>query len=130
MAHRTTLTLLALLLAAPASAQGFHHGGPYGYAPVAAYAAPYAAEDGFAGNFVRGSYIGAPLTRVPRPSQIVPAPWSYGTYGIPTVTGIAPAPTAQPTLTVINASGPPAHAVRGIDGRSGAQIISVQVPRR
>jgi hypothetical protein len=125
MAPRTTLALLALLLAAPASAQGFRG--------VDAYGPAYAGEDGFAGNFVRGTYIGAPLTRVPRPTQIVPAPWSYGTYGIPTVTGIAAPPAAQPTLTVINAGDSTArHRGRETAGGrpSGPQIISVQVPRR
>jgi hypothetical protein len=125
MAPRTTLALLALLLAAPASAEGFRN--------VDAYGPAYAGEDGFAGNFVRGTYIGAPLTRVPRPSQIVPAPWTYGTYGIPTVTGIAAPPAAQPTLTVINAGDPNApHRGRATAaGRpSGPQIITVQVPRR
>lgn len=125
MAPRTTLALLALLLAAPASAEGFRS--------VDAYGPVYAGEDGFAGNFVRGTYIGAPLTRVPRPTQIVPAPWSYGTYGIPTVSGIAAPPAAQPTLTVINAGDASARR-RGreaVAGRpSGPQIITVQVPRR
>lgn len=125
MAPRTTLALLALILAAPASAEGFHR--------VDAYGPVHAGEDGFAGNFVRGTYIGAPLTRVPRPTQIVPAPWSYGTYGIPTVSGIAAPPAAQPTLTVINAgdAGARRRGREAADGRpSGPQIISVQVPRR
>lgn len=110
MITRTAVTLLTVLVAAPASAQGVY---PYG-----------SGQDGFAGPFVRGTYIGAPLTRVPRPSQIVPAPWSYGTYGVPTVTGIAAAPALPPTLTVINATVPAARRA------AGAQIISVQVPRR
>jgi hypothetical protein len=125
MAIRTILPLMALILAAPASAEGF--GAPTPYAP--AYADGY----GFAGEFVRGDYIGAPLTRVPRPSEIVPSPWSYGTYGVPTVSGIAPAPTARPTLTVIQAAGPKGRQRLGAvaeERTAGAQIIAVRVPRR
>ncbi|MHB2206989.1 hypothetical protein [Methylobacterium sp. CM6257] len=124
MATRTLLTLLALTLVTPASAQTFRGG--------EVYVPAYAGDDGFAGEFVRGTYIGAPLTRVPRPTQIVPAPWSYGTYGIPTVSGIASPPAAQPTLTVINATSPERRR-RGAAGDSratGARVIAVQVPRR
>ncbi|MCJ2057437.1 hypothetical protein MKL09_12805 [Methylobacterium sp. J-048] len=113
MISRTGLTLAAILLAAPAWAQGI-----YPYAPVATQ------ESDFAGPLVRGTYIGAPLTRVPRPSQLVPSPWSYGTYGIPTVTGIAAAPAQPPTITVINATNP------AVSRAAGAQVITVQVPRR
>ncbi|MBE7200529.1 MAG: hypothetical protein INR70_22380 [Parafilimonas terrae] len=129
MAIRTTLPLMAvvsaLILAPPASAQGYGAATPY----VPAYADGY----GFAGEFVRGDYIGAPLTRVPSPTQIVPSPWSYGTYGIPTVSGIAPAPTAQPTLTVIHAASPKGRQRLGAvaeERTGGAQIIAVRVPRR
>ena len=120
MSDRIALTLFALVLAGPASAQGLYSDAP--------------GDDGFAGPFVRGAYIGAPLTRVPRPSEIVPAPWSYGTYGIPTVTGIASAPAAAPTITVINATAPNPDrrrgAARDADRAAGARIITVQVPRR
>jgi hypothetical protein len=112
---------LALVLAAPASAQGY------------GAAIPYADGYGFAGEFVRGDYIGAPLTQVPSPTQIVPSPWSYGTYGVPTVSGIAPAPTARPTLTVIHAAGRKGRQHLGAvaeERTAGAQIIAVQVPRR
>lgn len=132
MAIRTTLPLLtlvlSLVLAAPAAAQGIRAGVPY-----APYAPSYAEGYGFAGDFIRGDYIGAPLTRVPRPTQIVPAPWSYGTYGVPTVSGIALAPTAQPTLTVIHAAGPKDRRRLGAlaeERTAGAQIIAVRVPRR
>lgn len=119
--------LAAMMLAAcacPAAAQDFRgvesHGPAYG---------------GYAGGFVRGAYVGAPPTRLPRPSQIVPSPWSYGTYGIPTVSGIPAAPTGQPTLTVIDARGPQASSRRngasaGGDGSTGVRIIEVEVPRR
>lgn len=125
MATRTTLILLALTLAMPAAAQTFRGG--------EAYVATEAADYGFAGEFVRGSYIGAPLTRIPRPTQIVPAPWSYGTYGVPTVTGIAAPPAAQPTLTVINAGSTNGRGRTGapVGSRAaGPQVIAVQVPRR
>jgi hypothetical protein len=129
MATQTALALLALTLASPACAQGLRTVGPY--AP-----APYAASDGeggFAGEFIRGTYIGAPLTRVPSPAQIVPAPWSYGTYGVPTVSGIAAPPAAQPTITVIHATGPArSRRVGTVEAprTPGPQIIAVQVPRR
>ncbi|MCJ2062036.1 hypothetical protein MKK63_04880 [Methylobacterium sp. J-088] len=125
MAIRTILPLMALILATPAAAQGF--GGPAPYAP--AYGEGY----GFAGEFVRGDYIGAPLTHVPRPTEIVPSPWSYGTYGVPTVSGIAAAPTARPTLTVIQAAGSKGRQRLGAvaeERTAGAQIIAVRVPRR
>lgn len=125
MAIRTIIPLLALVLATPASAQGF--GGAVPYAPA------YADSYGFASEFVRGDYIGAPLTRVPRPTEIVPSPWSYGTYGIPTVSGIAPAPTAQPSLTVIQSGTARGRRHLGAiaeDRSTGARIIAVQVPRR
>ena len=103
---------------------------------------------GFADEAVRGAYIGAPLTRFPRPSEIVPPAWSYGTYGIPTVAGITRAPVGQPTLTVIDTPSPPPRRrggarilSRGESGRwarmdmpamesTGARIIAVRVPRR
>ncbi|MEE7447230.1 hypothetical protein MRF4_05075 [Methylobacterium radiotolerans] len=129
MANRMILILIALAAAAPASAQTFRSADPY--APVA-YAPGYGGDPGFANAFVSGTYIGAPLTRVPRPTQIVPSPWSYGTYGVPTVTGIPAAPAGQPTLTVISAA---PHGRRGAhpvsaDPGAGARIIAVQVPRR
>lgn len=129
MTNRLVLTVIALAAAAPASAQTFRSIEPY--APVS-YSSGYAGDPSFAGEFVRGTYIGAPLTRVPRPSQIVPAPWSYGTYGIPTVTGIPAAPAAQPTLTVINAAPKARRHERavGADPVAGARVITVQVPRQ
>ena len=125
MALRTILPLLALAAAAPASAQGYGAAIPYG--------SGYADGYGFAGEFVRGDYIGAPLTRVPSPTQIVPSPWSYGTYGVPTVSGIASPPTARPTLTVIHAAGSKGRQRLGAvaeERTAGAQVITVQVPRR
>ncbi len=117
------LVAMGLAASLPADAQGFHRTDAYG------------PGYGYAGDFVRGTYIGAPLTRVPRPSQIVPAPWSYGTYGIPTVSGIPATPAGQPTVTVINASGPEARMRRvdtsaSDDTQAGLRVIDVHVPRR
>lgn len=122
--------LAAVMLAAcicPAAAQDLRG--------VRSHGAAHGVDDGYAGAFVRGAYVGAPPARVPRPSQIVPAPWSYGTYGIPTVSGIPAAPAGQPTVTVINARGPKAPSTRGGvpaggEGATGARIIEVEVPRR
>lgn len=115
------------------------------YAPSYAYGS---GGYGFADEAVRGAYIGAPLTRFPRPSEIVPPAWSYGTYGIPTVAGITRAPVGQPTLTVIDTPSPQPRRrggarilSRGESGRwarmdmpamesTGARIIAVRVPRR
>ena len=110
------LAVLAIPAVAPASAQGLRTVAPHGTV--------YGTDGyGYADEFVRGNYVGAPLTRFPRPSQIVPTPWSYGTYGIPTVSGMPPAPTGQPTLTVVN--GGPATA-----SDPGIRVIEVRVPRR
>ncbi|MGU3538640.1 hypothetical protein [Methylobacterium sp. A54F] len=131
------------VLAYDARFAGRGYGAPYGYAEQGAVGYGYADEA------VRGAYVGAPLTRFPRPSEIVPSPWSYGTYGIPTVTGIPRAPVGTPTITVINADRPAARSPRNTSarvinrGRDGAwsqadtapveggpRIISVSVPRR
>lgn len=66
--------------------------------------------DGYAGPLIHGAYVGAPFTRVPRPSELVPSAWGYGTYGIPTVAGIRSAPAGIPTVYVIET--PPARATR------------------
>lgn len=77
----------------------------------------------FAGEAIGGAYVGAPLTRFPRPNEIVPPAWGYGTYGVPTITGIRQAPAGAPTLTVINSRDAAA-------AQSGVRMISVTVPRR
>lgn len=134
-----------------------HHGGSHRHVAFRGYAgAPYAyGNGGFADAAISGDYIGAPLTRFPRPNEIVPPAWGYGTYGVPTVTGIRQAPTAQPTLYVIDSPAPArAGFARGSarsrvlsKGRDGgwtqaeggasgettagaARVISVTVPRR
>ena len=125
-----TLVLLAALatmpVALPAAAEGYHSHGYYGYGrgvPRVAYGR------GFAQPFVAGEYIGAPFTTVPSPNRIVPTPWSYGTYGVPTASGIAAPPTGAPTLTVIHAPGSRKAARR--DGDAGdVRVVNVSVPRR
>jgi hypothetical protein len=144
---------LLALACGNATAQPLSYGG-YGQ-PV--YGAPSYA---FAGNAVSGAYIGAPFTRVPSPSRLVPPAWGYGTYGVPTVAGIRETPSARPALYVIERQGraqtrllPRRSAKivsRGSDGRwtdvaprseigaaersavedSGAQVVSVRVPSR
>ncbi|WP_204262944.1 hypothetical protein [Methylobacterium sp. BTF04] len=88
-----------------------------GYGGFPAYSGSY----GYAGPAIRGDYIGAPLTQFPRPTQIVPSAWGYGTYGIPTVTGIRQAPTGTPTIYVINA---PARATAQRDRTVRSRILS------
>ncbi|TXM91346.1 hypothetical protein FV232_07940 [Methylobacterium sp. WL30] len=117
---------------------------PYGYG--SAYGGPVGY--GFADEAVRGAYIGAPFSSVPSPNRIVPAPWSYGTYGIPTISGVREAPVAAPSLTVINPGLHPASRrgqgprilSRGRDGAwtsggqvqsgNGVSVVTVSVPRR
>lgn len=123
-----TVTLLAAVAALPASlpaaAEGFHPHSYYGEGyPRVAYGR------GFAQPFVAGEYIGAPFTRVPSPNRIVPAPWSYGTYGVPTASGIAAAPTGAPTLTVIHAPGA-RKGTRGEVDAGDVRVVNVSVPRR
>ncbi|MDR7035298.1 hypothetical protein J2X36_000033 [Methylobacterium sp. BE186] len=107
----------------------------------------YGGGYGYADGLIGGSYIGAPFTRVPRPSQIVPAPWTYGTYGVPTFSGKRQAPVGEPTVYVIDAPAARTRAPgkarilsRGRDGEwsrfeaapasaGGARVITVSVPR-
>lgn len=136
--------------------EGFRHGGfhrgrilpPYGLGY--AYGRSYGYGYGFADATVSGDYIGAPTTRFPRPNEIVPSAWGYGTYGIPTVAGIRQAPTAEPTVYVLDT---PARQVRRVaagprilsrrpDGQfadtaaapashgGGARVVTVSVPGR
>ncbi len=149
-AHITRAALAALSLAVGTAGAGaveiYRHGYGPAYAPSYGYGAP---RYGFADEAVRGTYVGAPLTRFPRPSEIVPPAWSYGTYGVPTVSGIPPTPVGEPTLTVINAREParrrPAPGARILSRDAGGgwtaaeaagtrpagvRVIEVQVPRR
>jgi hypothetical protein len=134
---------LALALCVAASGAATAQGTPYGYTSYGY---------GYAEPLVRGDYVGAPLTRFPRPSELVPAAWGYGTYGIPTVAGIRSAPVGVPTVYIIDrpeptarrrAAGPArvlsrgrdghwsdAQAERGVGRTAGAQIIPVRTPSR
>ena len=94
----------------------------YGYGPAYGGQGGY----GFADEAVRGAYIGAPFTSLPSPNRIVPAPWSYGTYGVPTISGLREAPVAAPSVTVVNSGMRPAprpgHGPRILSrGRNGAR---------
>lgn len=123
--------------------------GAQGVYPVYGAHGPY----GYADAAIDGAYVGAPLTRFPRPNEIVPSAWGYGTYGIPTVAGIPRPPVGEPTVYVINGVTPAARRREGgrarvlsrNPGRSwarddlgpepagaagGARIIAVTVPRR
>lgn len=136
-----TLTIiagLALTAALPALAREIRVAPSY-HAPAYGYHAAYGAQGygygsgygGFAQPFIQGDYIGAPFTSVPRPNQLVPTPWSYGTYGVPTVSGVAAPPVGAPTLTVIHAPGgkPGAHRGAGEDP-ADVRVVNVSVPRR
>lgn len=138
--------------AADAGERGFHgarHGGFGRVGPSAlgyGYGGRYGAYGyGFADAAVNGAYIGAPYTRFPRPNELVPPAWGYGTYGVPTATGIQQAPAADPTVYVIDT---PARASRsrvisrGSDGRwsedaavpapssGGARVVRMAVDGR
>lgn len=139
--HRSAVSRLALaaavsLGAGAAGAQGL---GGYGYG----------SGYGFADEAVRGAYVGVPFGAFPSPTRIVPAPWSYGTYGVPTLSGIARAPAAAPSLTLINpgprAPSRPSAGARVLSRDAGGgwervepdaqaahgpRIIAVTVPRR
>lgn len=104
----------AILLAGTAGASAWQR---YGYGGYVERSVPLGY--GFADEVIAGSYIGAPFARVPSPSELVPPAWGYGTYGIPTTTGIRQAPAGRPTVTVINADGPPPRS-----GGPGARVLS------
>ncbi|MBE7201777.1 MAG: hypothetical protein INR70_28785 [Parafilimonas terrae] len=127
--------LVPATMTLPALAQDVRPAVRYGatYRAYGGYPAPVGG--GFAQPFIQGDYIGAPLTAFPRPTQIVPTPWSYGTYGIPTVSGIAAPPVAAPTLTVIQSPRPKKAARRGgfvsaADDPSGVRVVNLTAPRR
>ena len=116
----------------------------------------YGDADGYGGPLIRGEYVGAPFTRVPRPTELVPSAWGYGTYGVPTVAGIRSAPVGTPTVYVIEtplarsaraparrskvvsrardgrwSRGPeaPAAAPAAMDPAGGARVVTVGVPQ-
>jgi hypothetical protein len=131
------LAILAAVLppVLPAAAQDYPVNRIYGagYRHVSGYG-PGARYGGFAEPLIQGDYIGAPFTSVPRPSHLVPTPWSYGTYGVATVSGIPGAPTGAPTLTVIHAPAGRKGLRRAAaplgDDPADVRVVNVSVPRR
>ncbi|ACL61138.1 hypothetical protein [Methylobacterium nodulans] len=86
-----------------------------------------------------------PLLTLPRPAELVPSAWGYGTYGIPTVAGIASPPRAEPVVYVIDGVGSrgPAELGRRRNGSwqaaekgpalrrsEPARVVGIAVPRR
>ena len=130
-----------LMASGGARARDVAHGSyGYGHTPV------QAVEYGYGGPAIRGDYVGAPFTRFPRPTELVPSAWGYGTYGVPTVAGIRPASIGTPTVYVIDspprtvrqtrAAASPRILSRSRDGRwsrseggAGAQVASHAGPR-
>lgn len=107
-----------------ARTSGYGHRSPYGQAFPDGHDQGY----GYGGALVEGAYVGAPLTRVPRPSELVPSAWGYGTYGIPTVAGIRSTRPGTPTVYVIEA--PRAEARGTIRSRSAMSRSRVVVRDR
>ncbi|WP_336489316.1 hypothetical protein [Methylobacterium nigriterrae] len=138
----SSLIALTLCAAGPAGAQTLARDLAYTGGPGPAYGY------GFADAAVSGAYIGAPLTRFPSPREIVPPAWGYGTYGVPTISGVQRAPIGEPTVYVIDspaarprkpgkarilsrdASGRWSQLDSGPAYAGGARVIPVTVPRR
>lgn len=120
-------------------------------AQVASYgvqSVPFGYEESYGGPLIRGDYVGAPLTRFPRPSELVPSAWGYGTYGVPTVSGIRNAPAGTPTVYVIEApraaasetrrtrskvlsrNAAPQYAPMAERRAGSARVVTVGVPQR
>ncbi|MCP1536424.1 hypothetical protein [Methylorubrum extorquens] len=107
-------TLFALGAASGAAADPYYgHGYGYGYG---------GGGYRFAAPVIEGAYLGAPFTRLPSTSRLVPPAWGYGTYGIPTAAGIRDTPVARPTLTVIER--PASAGLRPAARRHGARVLS------
>lgn len=129
------LAALVLPSVSPAAAHDFRVNRAYGigYGPAGAHYRD-ARSGGFAQPFVSGDYIGAPFSSVPSPTHLVPTPWSYGTYGIPTVSGIPASPAGAPTLTVIHSPSSKKAARRAAgplgDDPADVRVVNVSVPRR
>lgn len=153
--RRLAASALLVCAATAARAEPGSYGGAV-HGPVHGHTVYAASGYAFAGNAIDGTYIGAPFTRIPSPSRLVPPVWGYGTYGVPTVAGVRDAPSARPALYVIERQGRAENRLlprrgarvvtRGGDGRwtdlplgaseraaverSGAQVVSVRVPAR
>lgn len=78
-------------------------------------------DDRYAGLYPAAAYGAAPLVRFPRPTELVPSAWGYGTYGVPTATGIRPASVGTPVVYVIDT---PARRVMRQTRNPGARIVS------
>lgn len=59
-------------------------------------------DESYAGPYIVASPRTGSLPPIPRPTELVPSAWGYGTYDVPTATGIRPAPVGTPTLYVID----------------------------
>lgn len=119
--------------------------GPYGDRLVHAHGLD--GGYGFADAGLSGAYVGAPLTRFPRPRDLVPPAQGSGTFGIPTIAGIRQAPASQPVVYVISGAprgaasrariltrgegGWQSDAVSAGGGSGGAaRVVSVDLPPR
>lgn len=77
-------------------------------------------DESYAGSYVVAASHAASRPRLPRPTELVPSAWGYGTYGIPTATGIRPAPVGTPTIYLIDTSPGAMHQAR----HAGPRILS------
>ncbi|WP_407529081.1 hypothetical protein [Methylobacterium oryzisoli] len=125
---------------------GFRRHASYGYGLPVGYA-------GVVSDAPAAAAVAEPFLTLPRPQELVPAAWGYGTYGVPTVSGIPTPPRADPVVYVIDgvdtrrtarpvrsarglARGPaihdrPADGIRPVSYRQGAaRVVEVTVPRR
>ncbi len=69
-------------------------------------------DESYAGPYVFAASLAASSAPVPRPTELIPSAWGYGAYGIPTATGIRPAPVGTPSLYVIDKSPGARHPAR------------------
>jgi hypothetical protein len=77
-------------------------------------------DESYAGPYLFASSLAASRPPLPRPTELVPSAWGYGTYGIPTATGIRPAPVGTPTLYVIDTMPGARHRARN----PGPRVLS------
>ena len=101
---------------------------------------------GYAGYGAPRTAVDASVRTYPSPSELVPPAWSYGTYGIPTVPGIATPPSGDPVVYVIAGGRRPPRAagmralsrdaaevwtdVEPRPSAGGARVVTVRVPAR
>lgn len=77
-------------------------------------------DESYAGPYLFASSFAESRPPLPRPTELVPSAWGYGTYGIPTATGIRPAPVGTPTLYVIDTMPSARHRARN----PGPKVLS------